>query len=164
MKKIISLLCMAVLVIAMSACTNTDEKQQSESLVESDTQATIDANEESEDLSDAIQVAPIIVKQASIPIGEHNAGGEIKVYDTNTVEVSNFTYDGGAPDTYIALGNYDAEGNFVYKVIISNELNKTYDNESFSLILPSTVDINEYDAISVWCDQFSENFADAPLK
>ncbi len=103
------------------------------------------------------------LKSGTIVDGQHDAAATVVLYDNQTIEVSDFTYDGRAPDTYIALGHFDENGVFVYEVWASEKFTEAAVGETFTLTVDDSVDLSQYTAVSIWCHAFSEDFGSAPL-
>ncbi|MEZ6192307.1 MAG: DM13 domain-containing protein [Phycisphaerales bacterium] len=91
----------------------------------------------------------------------HNVGGTVTVVDDDTFRVDDFTFDGGGPAVYfyLATGETDAEfslGLPVMPLLSANVFDGTQGPLFFDL--PTGETFNGYNAISVWCAQFSVNF------
>ncbi len=154
-KKIIIIL--AVLFV-LSGCSSTDKDDPTTSATPTTTttQSTSETAETTQTTSDA---EPI--KSAVIQLGEHDVEGHAEFRDDNTLVLSNFSYDGEAPDVFVSLGTYDSKGEFVYEVNLE-KLERAYDNETIIIDLGST-NLANYTAISIWCDKFSEDFGSAEI-
>ncbi len=92
---------------------------------------------------------------ASITDGDHDVSAQATIYSDGKLILENFYYDGAAPDVYVALGTKDDEGNFTLEQIISEKLEGAFENATFSVEIPLDV---EFNAVSIWCDQYTEDF------
>ncbi len=106
-------------------------------------------------------VATLPVAKVTIEDGQHDVSGEFTFLDNGTVSIQNANYDGGAPDVYLVLGSYDDEGNFIAKKTISERIDGKLENQTLEISLPEGVNIDEYDALSFWCENFQEDFGSA---
>ncbi len=104
-----------------------------------------------------------VLKYAVIPTGEHNASADVDFNDDRTVVLTNFYYDGKAPDVYITLGNFDDNGAFIKGVIVTPLIEGVYKGDEYKFTLASDIDLNDYSAISIWCDNYSEDFSSANI-
>lgn len=88
----------------------------------------------------------------------HNVSGKATIIDDCTIEISQFSYDGGGPDVYFYGAEhhqYDKEDAFP----IGQQINgQTYDNASFKIKLPSNKSLDDLTGLSVWCVDFAANF------
>ena len=98
---------------------------------------------------------------ADIPPGAHDSQGVATIIDERTIHVEHFTYDGTAPAVYFYLGATDTHNAFLNGLQLQPELDRAYDDESITLYLPANESLDNYGAISVWCAEFSVNFASA---
>ncbi len=104
-----------------------------------------------------------VIKYATILTGEHNSSAQVDINDDLSVNLYNFFYDGKAPDVYIALGNFDNNGNFVKGEVVSPLIEGVYKGEDYKFSLSSDINLESYTAISIYCNQYSEDFASAEL-
>ncbi len=139
MKKIL-LMFLSLIFLAGCSSTSTDDKK-------------IDILEEEK---------PEVILTGSLETYAHDVSGNVKIYEDGTLEITNFNYDGLAPDVYLALGHITDD--FLYQILLSEELEEAYEDETYTMIIPETVDINNYSALSVWCHEFAEDFGSTALK
>ncbi len=132
-----------------------EETQEAVAVLPSDSKAVIEEK--------TIIPELYVVKYASIQTGEHNSSAEIDINNDNTVILNEFYYDGKAPDVYIALGNFDENGEFVKGEIVSPLIEGVYKGEEYRFTLSSDIDFDSYTAISIYCNRYSEDFASAQL-
>ena len=83
------------------------------------------------------------------------------IVDAHTLQVEHFTYDGTAPLVYFYLGASNDDGAFQNGLQLDPLLDRPYDDESLVLNLPEGETLDGYNAISVWCAEFSINFSSA---
>ncbi len=156
-----------ILAVSLVGCGSDDfssDTRLSDSETNSVESGSVEDSEEASSESDSEDGGESsLLKSAIVTDGEHNVSGEIFIYSDNTLVIENFTYDGKAPDTYIALGHHDG-GKFVLGEVVSEIIVDAYSGEEYSIELPSNLDIADYDAVSVYCLAFGENFGSADLK
>lgn len=88
----------------------------------------------------------------------HNVSGRAEIIDNCTIEVTNFNFDGNAPNV-VFYGA--ADGNYNNGYTISERLDGTpFVNATYTITLNSPLELNNLDGISVWCVEFSANFGD----
>lgn len=90
----------------------------------------------------------------------HNVSGTVTIIDDCTIEITNFSYDGGGPAVYFYTGF-----NGVYTGSSANRMSalltgNAFSNDTLRLVLPSTVTLDDFDSISVWCVDFNANFGE----
>jgi hypothetical protein len=103
---------------------------------------------------------PQVGWQASFGPGAHNAAGVATILDENTIQVDNFTYDGGGIVVYFYLGA--TESSFANGLSIGDDLFGTaFDGTQQPLVidLPGEQTIDGWNAISVWCVAAGVSFA-----
>lgn len=87
----------------------------------------------------------------------YGVSGRAVIVNANTIRLEDFNYNGQGPDVRVYLGN---NGDFANGPIISDQLNgQAYNNATVTLSIPANVDINDYEAISIWCTIFSIDFS-----
>lgn len=88
----------------------------------------------------------------------HNVAGKATIIDDCTIEITQFSYDGGGPDVYFygAINHqYENEEAFPIGLQINGQ---TYDNASITLKLPVNKTLDDLSGLSVWCVDFAANF------
>ncbi|TWT45107.1 Electron transfer DM13 [Phycisphaerae bacterium RAS1] len=92
----------------------------------------------------------------------HNASGTLRVVDARTLQVDNFTFDGGGIDVFV-VGS--ATGDYAGGVKLSADLIRDggYNNETLTLPLPDGVELADVRHVSIWCQTAGISFADAAL-
>ncbi len=168
-KNIIKLLLVAIFSVGLIACSAQETQQssqQSSSSVVSQVpeSSSVPASESSSQQTQDVTTQEVtVLKTATIQDGDHDVSATIEFMSDGTFTAKGFTYDGKAPDTYIALGSYDDEGEFVYEALVSPIIEGAYDNQDISFSLPEDIALEDYTAVSVWCHRFTEDFGSAEL-
>jgi len=105
---------------------------------------------------------PLIGTTAEFSNFSHDIGGTLTIIDDRTLEVTNFTYDGGGPSVFFYLGT---DGNYSPSaggVKVGTELNgAAFNGETVRIDLPPNITLDDFNGVSVWCDLFFINFGDA---
>jgi hypothetical protein len=105
--------------------------------------------------------SPQIGWQAELSKLAHNVSGTVTILDENTVQVDDFTYDGGGIDVFFYLGKENTRDSFKTGLKIgSNLLTHVYNGSEppFMIDLPAGNTLEGWNAISVWCVTASANF------
>ena len=88
----------------------------------------------------------------------HNVSGKATIIDDCTIEISQFSYDGGGPDVYF-YGAIDHEYTSVDAFPMGQKLNgKIYNNARIFIKLPQNKSLDDLNGLSVWCTEFEANF------
>lgn len=88
----------------------------------------------------------------------HNVSGKATIIDDCTIEISQFSYDGGGPDVYF-YGAIDHEYTSVDAFPMGQKLNgKIFDNARIFIKLPQNKSLDDLNGLSVWCTEFEANF------
>ncbi|KAK2712009.1 hypothetical protein QYM36_010890 [Artemia franciscana] len=94
--------------------------------------------------------------------GEHLVGSDrIVVVDAQTFLIPNFTYDGGAPDTFFWVGKNSkpsADGIQVPDENGSLDPLRRYDAKTLVLTLPGDLTVFDTEWLSIWCRSFFVDF------
>jgi Electron transfer DM13 len=102
-----------------------------------------------------------LLLQGTFTSGAHATSGTVKVYEdknkNRTLVFENFKTDGG-PDLRIYLAEDKAITNFIQ---ITDKVNT---NGSYTLSIPTSVDLKKQTTVVIWCRQFSVLFGSASLK
>ncbi len=97
--------------------------------------------------------------EAKLSTLAHNVSGTVRIVDHNTLDVENFYYDGGGPLVYFYLGKDNVYTDFFNGLGVGPLLTGTpYSNGSLTIDLPPGETLDDYNAISVWCEDFHINF------
>lgn len=108
-----------------------------------------------------VQALPLVGWQAELGLGLHNVTGTVSVFDEDTLQVDDFTYDGGGFSVYFYLGTEDSSTAFKVGLSIGDDLVGTMYNGtegSFLVDLPGGQTIDGWNAVSVWCVTAGVNF------
>lgn len=93
---------------------------------------------------------------------DHDIGGTLTIIDDRTLEVTNFTYDGGGPSVFFYLGVDGQYRGSAGGVLVGSQLNgRRFDGETLTITLPPNITLDDFNGVSVWCDIFFANFGDA---
>jgi|GEM_PF-742876 len=91
----------------------------------------------------------------------HQVAGTAVIIDNCTIELRNFSFDGGGIDVQIYAGNnsqfHPSQGGFSIK---SGLVGTAYDNGTLTFTLPDGVTLNDFDSISIWCVPVGVSFGD----
>lgn len=102
---------------------------------------------------------PSVGSIAQLSRFSHQVGGTIRVVDDCTLEVSNFTFDGGGIDIRFYTG---VDGNFFSGSIVSQNLLGTfYSGQTVTFRLPSNISLDNFNSLSVWCVPVGIDFGSA---
>jgi len=90
----------------------------------------------------------------------HNVSGTATILDDCSFSISNFNYDGGGPAVYF----YGAQGNdfsgasaFSMGSLLTGQV---FNDATLTVVLPDGKTFDDFDSISVWCEDFNANFGD----
>ena len=88
----------------------------------------------------------------------HNVSGKATIIDDCTIEITQFSYDGGGPDVYFyGAKNHQYANEEAFP--IGQQINgKTFDNASIMIKLPQNKSLDDLSGLSVWCVDFAANF------
>ncbi len=102
---------------------------------------------------------PRVGLSAELSEDHHDVSGTVHIVDNCTLEVRNFTYDGGGVHVRMTAS---ADGDYDNGIHISENLKGTaFDNETLTLPLPAGVTLDDVEYLSVWCIPFDEDFGSA---
>jgi len=88
----------------------------------------------------------------------HNVSGKATIIDDCTIEVTQFSYDGGGPDVYFYGANNHQYSN-AEAFSLGQKLNgQIYDNARIFIKLPQNKTLDDLTGLSVWCVDFDANF------
>jgi hypothetical protein len=88
----------------------------------------------------------------------HNVSGMATIIDDCTIEISQFSYDGGGPDVYF-YGAKEHQYSSAQAFPLGQQINgKIYSNDSIIIKLPQNKSLDDLTGLSVWCVDFSANF------
>jgi len=105
---------------------------------------------------------PLVGTSAVFSNFAHDIAGTLTILDDRTLQVTNFSYDGGGPSVFFYTGT---DGDYRTQSggqIIGEMLNgRVFDDETITLTIPANLTLDDFNGISVWCDLFNANFGDA---
>ncbi len=82
----------------------------------------------------------------------HAVAGTAVIVDDCTIEIRNFSFDGGGINVHVYAGTnqqfHTSQGGFSLK---SGLLGTAYNNATFTITLPDGVSLDDFDSISIWC-------------
>lgn len=85
----------------------------------------------------------------------------VKVIDDCTLEITDFTYDGGGPDVAFYGGMDRAYSDDAGGIRLGPWLNgREYAGNTLRLNLPDNVTLDDINSLSVWCFDFAVSFGD----
>jgi len=88
----------------------------------------------------------------------HNVSGKATIIDDCTIEISQFSYDGGGPDVYL-YGAKEHNYSSVEAFAIGPKLNgQIYNDAKFFIKLPDGKTLDDLTGLSVWCVDFEADF------
>jgi len=88
----------------------------------------------------------------------HDVSGIATIIDDCTIEITQFTYDGGGPQVYF-YGGIDKVFNDESAFEIGDLLtNNVFDNDTLTITLPEGRTLDDLNSLSVWCVRFNANF------
>lgn len=104
-------------------------------------------------------------KRAPLTGYAHDISGYISVVDDCTLELTEFNYDGAGLDVKLIAGEAGVSGDdqYVNGTVLSEDLRKSggYADATVSIPLPTSVTLDDFTNMSLWCVSVGENFADA---
>ena len=123
------------------------------------TQSLIENNLISDDCS---ADHPFVGRSAELSTIAHGVSGTVTVLDDCTLEVTNFNYDGGGPAVFFFAA---IDGDYRnYSAIIGPRLNgQRWVNNTLLLPIPEGTTLDDFNSLSVWCQDFNVNFGDVFL-
>ncbi len=88
----------------------------------------------------------------------HNVSGKATIIDDCTIQITQFSYDGGGPEVYFyAAKNHMYSGGDAFS--ISQKINgRIYSDAVFLLRLPTNKTLDDLTGLSVWCADFNADF------
>jgi len=102
---------------------------------------------------------PFVGRSSELSNLAHGVSGTVTVLDDCTLEVTNFNYDGGGPAVFFYAANDRDFRNFT--AIIGPRLNgQRWVNNTLVLPIPEGTTLDDFNSLSVWCQDFNANFGD----
>jgi Electron transfer DM13 len=95
---------------------------------------------------------------ATLSTRSHGVKGQAKVVDDCTIEISNFSYDGGGLSKVFVYGAKG--GNYAAGFPVGVNLKGTVFNNQTLKVSLQAGDLDKLDGISIWCTDANANFGD----
>ncbi len=95
---------------------------------------------------------------ATLSTRSHNVKGQAKIIDDCTLEITNFSYDGGGLSKVFVYGARG--GNYATGFPIGPNLKGTVFNNQTLRVTLQVGDLDKLDGISIWCTDANANFGD----
>lgn len=102
----------------------------------------------------------LVGQVATLSTRFHGVSGTVTVVDDCHLRFDNFNYDGNGIDIKVYTGS---QGNYRSGTAISaNMFNFPigYENDTFTLTLPTAVTLDDFDGVSIWCVDVATSFGD----
>jgi hypothetical protein len=88
----------------------------------------------------------------------HNVSGKATIIDDCTIEISEFSYDGGGPDVFFyGAIDHQYDGNDAFSIGTKID-GQVYNDAQLTIQLPQGKSLDDLTGISVWCIDFAANF------
>ncbi len=111
---------------------------------------------EGDGIVDADEV-PEVGWEAVFDTFAHDVAGRAVIVDEQTIELQDFTYDGGGVNVRLFL--LPAGGDFTDEFELTDNLVGTvYDNDTVEIEIPDDASFEDWNLITVWCVPFRVNF------
>jgi len=101
---------------------------------------------------------PMVGASLTLSSRAHSVSGSVQVVDNCTLEIRNFSYDGGGPNVYV----YGAvDGDYVNGFAMGNKLTGTrFNNQTLTITLSDETVLDNFNSLSIWCVDFDVSFGD----
>lgn len=100
--------------------------------------------------------------RAALTTLAHGVKGTVTVIDDCTVELTNFSFDGGGGQSVRVTGGRG--GSYNLGIRMGPQLRGTpYSNSTLRMNLPEGTSLTDFDSVSIWCETFGVNFGDGTL-
>jgi len=101
---------------------------------------------------------PMVGASLTLSSRAHSVSGTVRIVDNCTLEIRNFSYDGGGPNVYV----YGAvDGDYVNGFAMGNKLTGTrFNNQTLSITLTDETVLDNFNSLSIWCVDFDVSFGD----
>ncbi|GLS91874.1 hypothetical protein GCM10007916_29440 [Psychromonas marina] len=127
-------------------------------------QATLDTLQQTTP-GECTQAHQLVGSSADFSTLAHQVSGTATIIDDCTIEVTNFSYDGSAPQVYFyAARDNQYTSNDAFAVSQQLLVGRAYNSETVQLRLPTGKTLDDLNSISVWCVEFSANFGEVNFK
>lgn len=98
--------------------------------------------------------------QGSFQTFSHDVSGTATIIDDCSFTINNFNYDGGGPAVYIYAGQngvFTGASAFQMGSLLTGQV---FDDGTLTVELPAGKTLDDFDSISVWCEDFGVSFGD----
>ncbi|MEM6995856.1 MAG: DM13 domain-containing protein [Myxococcota bacterium] len=93
---------------------------------------------------------PMVGATAQLQANSHNVGGTATIVDDCTIEITDFTFDGGGIDVRVYGGR---DGDYDAGFAIGEDLTRPtgYDGETITVQLDESMSLDDLNGVSIWC-------------
>jgi hypothetical protein len=102
---------------------------------------------------------PQVGWEAELIGSHHDVGGTAVIVDEATIEIRDFTYDGGGVNAHIFLLADGEEFHDSWE-LTDNLVGVAFDGETLELEIPEDAPFDAWNLITVWCVPFAASFGD----
>jgi len=101
---------------------------------------------------------PMVGASLTLSSRAHSVNGTVRIVDNCTLEIRNFSYDGGGPNVYV----YGAvDGDYINGFAMGNKLTGTrFNNQTLTITLNDETVLDNFNSLSIWCVDFDVSFGD----
>jgi len=97
--------------------------------------------------------------RATLSTIAHGVSGVVTIVQGNRIRIDNFHYDGGGISVYVYLAESNTQASFVKGFRVGPQLQGTaYNNGTLVIQLPAGHSLDEFHAVSIWCETANVNF------
>ncbi|MCJ8313043.1 MAG: DM13 domain-containing protein [Saccharospirillaceae bacterium] len=101
-----------------------------------------------------------IGQTAQLKTLHHRVSGQIEILNDCTLRITDFTYDGKGPDTFFYVAR---DGDYKNGSQVGDQLKRGQSYKNNTLLIKID-QLDDFNSISVWCEDFSVNFGDGFFK
>lgn len=91
----------------------------------------------------------------------HSVSGTATIVDDCTIEITNFNYDGGGIIVEVYAGTDEDYQPPVGFAISDNIFGTRFENQTFTVQLPTNKTLDDLNGISIWCSDVGVSFGDS---
>jgi hypothetical protein len=91
----------------------------------------------------------------------HSVSGTATIVDDCTIEITNFNYDGGGIIVEVYAGIDEDYQPPVGFAISDNIFGTRFENQTFTVQLPTNKTLDDLNGISIWCSDVGVSFGDS---
>ncbi len=105
---------------------------------------------------------PLVGSSVALSAIAHSVSGTVRVVDDCTIEINNFSYDGGGIDVFVYGG---VDGNYDDGFAMGQNLFGTrFTNQTLIITLADESVLDRFNGISIWCVTAGVSFGDGILQ